>query len=364
MRRVELACAALLLLAAVTAAPGAMPPVAALAAIPSLAPLVRRVSPAVVKVSTRGLIHEGSRSGDPFFRRFFGGPSGPGMQPFESTGSGVIVDARRGYILTNAHVVRHAGAVTVTLTGGRKVHAVIVGSDRSSDIAVLRIRARDLTQVPMGRSSRLRVGDYVLAIGDPFGLPHTVTSGIVSGLDRSGISPDGYEDYIQTDASINPGNSGGALVDLRGRLVGINTAILSGNGGNIGIGFAIPIDTAERVMRQLIAHGSVRRGELGVTVYPVTAEVARVLGIGKAAGAIVSQVVPGSAAYEAGVRAGDVLTSVAGRPVNSNSDVRNALALRTVGQTVGVRLLRNGRPERLRAVLTDAPASTGNSSGK
>ncbi len=363
MRRVELACAALLL-AAVTAAPAAMPPAAGRAAIPSLAPLVHRVSPAVVKVSTRGLIQNGSRTGDPFFRRFFGGPSAPEMQPFESTGSGVIVDARRGYILTNAHVVRHAGAVTVTLTGGRKVHAAIVGSDRSSDIAVLRIRARGLTQVAIGHSSRLRVGDYVLAIGNPFGLPHTVTSGIVSGLDRSGISPDGYEDYIQTDASINPGNSGGALVDLRGRLVGINTAILSGSGGNIGIGFAIPIDTAERVMRQLIEHGSVRRGELGVTVYPVTAEMARVLGIGTAAGALVSQVVPGSAAYEAGVRAGDVLTSVAGRPVSSNAGVRNALALRTVGETVGVRLLRNGRPERLRAVLTGAPASTSNSSGK
>jgi serine protease Do/serine protease DegQ len=358
MRRVELACAALLLAAAIPAAPAALPAVVGRMGVPSLAPLVRRVSPAVVNVSSRGVHPHSGHAADPFFRRFFGAPPGAGEERFENTGSGVIVDARRGYILTNAHVVRDASSVTVTLANGHQVPATVVGSDRSSDVAVLEIRARGLTQLPIGDSARLRVGDFVLAIGNPFGLPHSVTSGIVSGLDRSGISPDGYEDYIQTDASINPGNSGGALVDLHGRLVGINTAILSRSGDSIGIGFAIPIDIAMRVMRQLIAHGSVRRGELGVTLYPVTPEVARVLGLDRSVGGIVAQVVPDSPAYQAGIRAGDVLTAVAGRSVRSNADLRNAIALLAVGRRVGIHVLRDGHPELLHAVLSDSLRSS------
>ena len=329
--------------------------------VPSLAPMIRRISPAVVTIATRGLIPGSSDSddpvrNDPFYNRFFHGLPGQGAdeQPFAAAGSGVIVDARRGYILTNAHVVDHATSITVTLQDGRKLRARIVGTDQPSDIAVVRVDARRLTQIRLGDSARLAVGDFVVAIGNPFGLPHSVTSGIVSGLKRSGFSPDDYENYIQTDASINPGNSGGALVDLEGNLVGINTAILSGSGDNIGIGFAIPVDTARRVMRQLIQFGAVDRGQLGLNVYAVTPQVARSLGLREAAGSIVTQVIPGSAAEKAGVRAGDVITTVAGHGVESNTDLREAIGLLRVGDPVDIELLRDGRRERRRAVLTDA----------
>lgn len=344
-------------------APAAMPAVVGHMGVPSLAPMIRKVSPAIVTIATHGVVpdsggHDPLRD-DPFYSRFFHGPApGPDEEPFASAGSGVIVDARRGYILTNAHVVDHATGITVTLQDGRKLKAGLVGTDPPSDIAVVKVDARGLTQIRLGDSARLAVGDFVVAIGNPFGLPHSVTSGIVSGLKRSGFSPDDYEDYIQTDASINPGNSGGALVDLNGELIGINTAILSGSGDNIGIGLAIPVDTAERVMRQLIEYGSVRRGQLGVSVYPVTREMARSLGLRKARGGLVAQVVPGSPADKAGVRAGDVITTVAGRSVESNTDLRKAIGFLRVGDEVTVDLLRNGRPERRHAVLADTLADT------
>jgi Do/DeqQ family serine protease len=367
----DLACSALLF-AVATGTPSA-PALAALPAavagmrLPTLAPMIRKVSPAVVNITTHGA---GSASGahdppreDPFYERFFHSPpgQGPDEQPFASAGSGVIVDALHGYILTNAHVVDHAGEITVALEDGRNLKARLVGIDTPTDIAVVQVDARGLTQIHLGDSSRLAVGDFVVAIGNPFGLPHTVTSGIVSGLERSGFSPDDFENYIQTDASINPGNSGGALVNLRGDLVGINTAILSGSGDNIGIGFAIPVDTAARVMRQLIEYGAVDRGQLGVTMYAVTAEVARSLGLAKAAGGLIAQVSPGSPADKAGLRAGDVITAVAGRRVASNADLRDALEFLRVGDEVTIDLLRNGRPERRRAVLADtlAPAPAG-----
>ena len=231
-------------------APAGLPPIVGDTPLPTLAPMIKKVSPAVVNIATRGTVRERGPQNplldDPFFRRFFDVPpdNGPRERPFQSAGSGVIFDAKNGYILTNAHVVENATEITVTLQDGRDVKAEVVGSDAPSDVAVLKVKADDLTQIALGDSAKVEVGDFVVAIGNPFGLQHTVTSGIISGLSRSGINPDGYEDFIQTDASINPGNSGGALVNLRGELIGINTAILSRSGGNIGIGFAIPVNMA------------------------------------------------------------------------------------------------------------------------
>jgi Do/DeqQ family serine protease len=363
----ELACIALLAAATgavpFAAAPAAVPAAVASSRVPSLAPMIRKVSPAVVNIATHGVVpgsgsHDPLRD-DPFYDRFFHSPpgQGPDEQPFASAGSGVIVDARRGYILTNAHVVEHATGITVTLQDGRNLKGKVVGIDVPSDIAVVKIAARGLTQIRLGDSARLAVGDFVVAIGNPFGLPHSVTSGIVSGLKRSGFSPDNFENYIQTDASINPGNSGGALVDLHGDLVGINTAILSGSGDNIGIGFAIPVNTARQVMRQLIAYGTVERGQLGLNIYAVTAEVARPLGLRKATGGLVAQVIPGSPAAKAGVRAGDVVTAIDGHDIASNTDLRDAIGLLRVGDPVTIDLMRDGRRERRHAILADTLAN-------
>ena len=340
----------------------AMPPVITEQGVPTLAPMIRKVSPAVVNVATRGTIRERGAQNplldDPFFRRFFDVPpdSGPRARPFQSAGSGVIFDAHSGYIVTNAHVVENASEITVTLQDGRDLKAEIIGSDAPSDVAVLRVKPDGLTQIPLGDSTRVEVGDFVVAIGNPFGLQHTVTSGIISGLSRSGINPDGYEDFIQTDASINPGNSGGALVNLRGELIGINTAILSRSGGNIGIGFAIPENMARSVMDQLIRYGSVKRGQLGVSMYTVTPDIAHSLGLPSAVGALVSQVVEGSPAEHAGIRTGDVITSVNGQPVKSNSELRNTIGLLRVGDKVDIGLLRDGKPLRVTAVIADTTA--------
>src|ERR1700758_4245097 len=296
MRRAQVAW---WLIAATAASPlpAAMPPVVSESGLPTLAPMIRKVSPAVVNIATRGTIRERGAQNplldDPFFRRFFDVPpdTGPRARPFQSAGSGVIFDARAGYIVTNAHVVENASEITVTLQDGRDLKAEIIGSDTPSDVAVLKVKPDGLSQISLGDSAKMEVGDFVVAIGNPFGLQHTVTSGIISGLSRSGINPDGYEDFIQTDASINPGNSGGALVNLRGELIGINTAILSRSGGNIGIGFAIPVNMAHSVMDQLIKYGSVMRGQLGVSMYTVTPDIAHSLGLARAGGALASQVV-------------------------------------------------------------------------
>ena len=235
-----------------------LPPAVGTTPLPSLAPMIKKVSPAVVNIATRGTIHESGAQNplldDPFFRRFFEVPKDPGPREhwFQSAGSGVIFDAKLGYILSNAHVVENATEITVTLQDGRDLKAEVVGSDAQSDVAVLKVKPDGLSQIVLGDSSRAEVGDFVAAIGNPFGLAHSVSFGIISALSRSGINPDGYEDFIQTDASINPGNSGGALVNLRGELIGINTAILSRTGGNIGIGFAIPVNMARKVMEQLV----------------------------------------------------------------------------------------------------------------
>jgi Do/DeqQ family serine protease len=333
-------------------------------ALPTLAPMIRKVSPAVVNIATRGTIHESGAQNplldDPFFRRFFEAPrdSGPRERSFQSAGSGVIFDAKAGYILTNAHVVENATEITVTLQDGRDLKAEVIGSDSQSDIAVLRVKPDGLSQIVLGDSSKAEVGDFVVAIGNPFGLAHTVTSGIVSALSRSGINPDGYEDFIQTDASINPGNSGGALVNLRGELIGINTAILSRSGGNIGIGFAIPVNMARNVMNQLVKYGAVRRGQLGVSMYTVTPDVAHSLGLPSATGALVSQVVEGSPAATAGLRKGDVITSVNGQAVKSNSELRNIIGLRQVGDRIDIGLTRDGKPMRVTAVIADTTADS------
>ncbi len=342
--------------------PAALPPILGDAPMPTLAPMIKKVSPAVVNIATRGTIRDRGQQNplldDPFFRRFFDVPpdTGPRERPFQSAGSGVIFDAKAGYILTNAHVVENASEITVTLQDGRDLKAEVVGSDAPSDVAVLKVKPDGLSQISLGDSARVEVGDFVVAIGNPFGLQHTVTSGIISGLSRSGINPDGYEDFIQTDASINPGNSGGALVNLRGELIGINTAILSRSGGNIGIGFAIPVNMARSVMEQLIRFGSVKRGQLGVSMYTVTADIAHSLGLNSAVGALVSQVVEGSPAEKAGIRTGDVITSVNGQPVKSNSELRNTIGLRRVGDKVEIGLVRDGKPLRVTAVIADTAA--------
>jgi Do/DeqQ family serine protease len=352
--------AALLLLLALPALAG-MPPAVGDTPLPSLAPMIRKVSPAIVNIATRGTIHERGATNplldDPFFRRFFNAVPEPHARdrPFQSAGSGVIFDARNGYILTNAHVVENASEITVTLQDGHDLHATVLGSDAPSDIAVLKVKADGLTQIAFGDSSRSEVGDFVVAIGNPFGLQHTVTSGIISGLSRSGINPDGYEDFIQTDASINPGNSGGALVNLRGELIGINTAILSRSGGNMGIGFAIPVNMARSVMEQLLRYGAVRRGQLGVSMYTVTPDIAHSLGLSDVSGALVTQVVEGSAADHAGIRTGDVITQVNGHPVKSNSELRNTIGLLRVGDRLEIGLLRDGKPLRVTAQLAEAP---------
>jgi Do/DeqQ family serine protease len=352
----------LLLAVASAALPAAVPPAVGDTPLPTLAPMIRKVSPAVVNIATRGTIRERGPQNplfdDPFFRRFFEVPpeGSTRERPFQSAGSGVIVDAKAGYILTNAHVVENANEITVTLQDGRDLKADVVGSDADSDVAVLKVKPDGLAQVALGDSAKAEVGDFVVAIGNPFGLQHTVTSGIISGLSRSGINPNGFEDFIQTDASINPGNSGGALVNLRGELIGINTAILSRSGGNIGIGFAIPVNMARSVMEQLIKFGAVKRGQLGVSVYPVTPDIAHSLGLSSATGALVSQVVEGSPADKAGIRAGDVINSVNGQSVKSNSELRNSIGLLRVGDKVDIGLVRDGKPVRVSAVIADTAA--------
>ena len=332
--------------------------------VPTLAPMIKRVSPAVVNIATRGTIRERAPQNplleDPFFRRFFDFPDmGPRERQFQSAGSGVIFDAKNGYIVTNAHVVDNATEITVTLQDGRDLTGTVVGSDVPSDVAVLKVPPENLTQLALGDSARLEVGDFVVAIGNPFGLQHTVTSGIVSGLGRSGINQDGYEDFIQTDASINPGNSGGALVNLRGELIGINSAILSRSGGNIGIGFAIPVNMARSVSEQLIKYGSVKRGLLGVNIYSLTPDMAKSLNIPNTQGVLVSQVTEGSAAEKAGIRPGDVITSINNQTIKTNGELRNAIGLSRVGDKLDVALIRDRKPLHVTATITEIPPAAG-----
>ena len=350
-----------LLLAPVAPAIAALPVAVAETPVPSLSPMIKRVSPAVVNIATQGTIQQRKQSpnpllDDPFFRRFFDTPE-LGPRKFQSAGSGVIFDAKNGYIVTNAHVIENASEITVTLQDGHDLKADIVGTDTASDVAVLKVKSDKLTQMALGDSTKVEVGDFVVAIGNPFGLSHTVTSGIISGLSRSGVT-DGYEDFIQTDASINPGNSGGALVNLKGELIGINTAILSRSGGNIGIGFAIPVNMARNVMDQLVSYGSVKRGVLGINLQVLTPEIAQIYGLADAQGALVSQVIEGSAAEKAGIRTGDVITSINGQNVKSNNDLRLAISQLRAGQKVELGLFRDGKPRKVSATISDAGETT------
>ena len=340
---------ALLLSLASAAASAAQPPVDA-RGMPTLAPLVNEVTPAVVNISviTRSPLEDNPLFRDPFFRRFFNLPERPAQREEQAAGSGVIVDAGRGYVLTNHHVIRNAERVIVTLKDRRQLPAKLVGADPGTDIALLQIEAKNLSAVRLGDSDALQVGDYVIAIGNPFGIGQTVTSGIVSALGRSGLSPEGYEDFIQTDASINPGNSGGALINLRGELVGINSAILSASGGNLGIGFAVPSNMARIVMDQIVRFGEVRRGRLGIDMVDLTPAIAAKLGVGAQEGVAIAGVHAGSPAEKAGLREQDVVVALNGRPVRAAAELRARLGLTPVGEEVELRVLRGKEARSIR----------------
>jgi Do/DeqQ family serine protease len=312
--------------------------------VPSLAPMLKNVTPGVVNIAVKGREKiQNPLLQDPFFRRFFNLPQGQqSYAETQATGSGVIVDAAQGYVLTNAHVLANETSIAVTTKDSRRFAAKLVGRDTETDVAVLKINTEHLTAVPLGDSDKLQVGDFVVAIGNPFGLGQTVTSGIVSALGRSGLGIEGYEDFIQTDASINPGNSGGALVDLNGDLVGINTAILAPGGGNIGIGFAVPIDMARKVMAQLIRYGEVKRGRIGISIQDLTPDLAQAMNAKQTTGAVIAKVEPGSAADHAGLKSGDLVISANGVSVRSGTQLRDAIGLARVGDDVNLVVDRNG----------------------
>jgi len=327
-------------------------------AIPTLAPLVKKVTPSVVNIAVKGRVAQQQNPllNDPFFRRFFSLPDVPAEREVRAAGSGVVIDAQQGFIVTNNHVVEHADEITVTLNDGRRYQAKRVGADADTDLAVIKIPAENLIGLPLGDSDKLEVGDFVVAIGNPFGLGQTVTSGIVSALRRTGLGIRGYEDFIQTDAPINPGNSGGALVSLRGELIGINTAIIGPSGGNVGIGFAIPTSMVRDVLDQLMKFGEVRRGQLGIAIQDLTQELAVAMGLqDRQTGAIVAKIDPGLAAERAGLKVGDVITEIGKVPVRSSADLRNRVGLMRVGDVAELTVLRGGRSTVVRATIGTPP---------
>jgi serine protease Do/serine protease DegQ len=331
--------------------------------------MLERVNPAVVNIATRSVVRESNRLlEDPFFRRFFNVPkSRQRYRRTQSAGSGVVVDAAAGYIVTNAHVVKNADEISIGVSDGRTLQAKLIGLDPEVDLALLQVPAEDLTDIDYADSARLRVGDFVVAIGNPFGLNQTVTSGIISALGRSGLGIEGYEDFIQTDASINPGNSGGALVDLNGRLVGINTAIFAPSGGNIGIGFAIPANMVSAVTAQLIEKGEIKRGFVGAIVQPLNRELAKAFGVisgeGIPQGVVVVDVQGGSSAEQAGLEPGDVIVQMDGNPIMSVADFSAQAAVMFIGDEVEVRYVRQGeqRKTTLRIVADQQQAIAGKS---
>src|SRR5579875_2227435 len=326
--------------------------------VTSVADVVARVTPGVVGISVHSEVQMvNPLAQDPLFRQFFNFRDQPIERETEAVGSGVIVDAARGYVLTNSHVVDNAKKIEVTTKDNRRFTATLIGRDTGTDIALLQIPADNLTAVPIGDSSQLRVGDFVLAIGNPFGLGQTVTSGIVSALGRTGLGIEGYEDFIQTDASINPGNSGGPLVNLQGQVVGINTAILAPSGGNIGIGFAIPINMARRVMDEIIRYGAVRRGRIGVEIQDLTPDLAQALGTRETQGAVIVRVLPGSPAARAGLEPRDVVVAVDGVPVHSGAELRDRIGLARIGDIVELTIDRRGVEHTIPVRIEEATAS-------
>ncbi|RLM27562.1 serine endoprotease DegQ [Brenneria alni] len=343
------------------AANAALPAVVQGQQLPSLAPMLEKVLPAVVSVHIEGTQVQRQRVPEEF--KFFFGPNFPtdkqSSRPFEGLGSGVIISAAKSYVLTNNHVINNADKIRVQLNDGREYEAKLIGRDEQSDIALLQlIDAKNLVEIKMADSDQLRVGDFAVAVGNPFGLGQTATSGIISALGRSGLNLEGLENFIQTDASINRGNSGGALVNLNGELIGINTAILAPGGGNIGIGFAIPSNMAQNLAQQLVEFGEVKRGVLGIKGSEMTSEMAKAFKVDAQRGAFVSEVLPKSAAAKAGIKAGDVLTSLDGKPISSFAELRAKIGTTAPGKTVKIGLLREGKQQEVSVVLDNSATST------
>lgn len=313
--------------------------------LPSLAPMLKKTNPAVVNIATYAQQEaQNPLFSDPFFRRYFKVPRQTPKKMQRSAGSGVIIDSGEGTVITNHHVISGADKIQVVLNDGRSFDAELIGSDPEVDIAVLKIEAKNIEQVELSDSDHLQIGDFVVAIGNPFGLGQTVTTGIVSALGRSGLGLEGYEDFIQTDASINPGNSGGALVNLRGELVGVNTAIIAPAGGNVGIGFAIPINMALASVEQILENGEVKRGQIGVSIQDVSPELQEAFGLENGQlGVLVTGVADDSEAEKAGLKAGDVIISVDGKDTLSTGALRNSIGLRKIGDSVKIGFIRDGK---------------------
>ncbi|MCC2000950.1 serine endoprotease DegQ [Enterobacter bugandensis] len=329
------------------------------AATPSLAPMLEKVLPAVVSVQVEGTAVQSQRVPEEL-KKYFGDESpNQQTQPFEGLGSGVIIDAAKGYILTNNHVISQADKISVQLNDGREFDAKLIGGDDQSDIALLQVQnPSNLTQIAIADSDKLRVGDFAVAVGNPFGLGQTATSGIVSALGRSGLNLEGLENFIQTDASINRGNSGGALLNLNGELIGINTAILAPGGGSIGIGFAIPSNMAKTLAQQLIQFGEVKRGLLGIKGMEMSADIAKAFNINVQRGAFVSEVLPNSGSAKAGIKSGDVIVSLNDKPLSSFAELRSRIATTEPGAKVKLGLIRDGKPLNVEVTLDKSTSSS------
>ncbi|CAM6993192.1 serine endoprotease DegQ [Enterobacter intestinihominis] len=328
-------------------------------AIPSLAPMLEKVLPAVVSVQVEGTARQSQRIPEELKKYFGEDAPDQQAQPFEGLGSGVIIDAAKGYILTNNHVISQADKISVQLNDGREFDAKLIGGDDQSDIALLQVQnPSNLTQIAIADSDKLRVGDFAVAVGNPFGLGQTATSGIVSALGRSGLNPEGLENFIQTDASINRGNSGGALLNLNGELIGINTAILAPGGGSIGIGFAIPSNMAKTLSQQLIQFGEVKRGLLGIKGMEMSADIAKAFKLNVQRGAFVSEVLPNSGSAKAGVKSGDIIVSLNDKPLSSFAELRSRIATTEPGAKVKLGLIREGKPLTVEVTLDKSTSSS------